>query len=252
MVINGAGSSTAVKMQADVDPSIVNNTAIIVNTVGSNTNVGIGHPVYLDSSVFAQLIDAGNDSKIEYVGVSLSSGAGGGSVQVQVSGVVTVPSASFTVGSAVYVNPSAIPGGSAASYYTQTIPTSAGQWIVQAGIAVASNKFIINGAGGATAVKITSETDQFVYAKVRSLSTTQTLTNGDSIVLATAGASNITLTLPSPTSGKIFNVKKVDAGVGFVIVSPPSGTIDGVASKTIASQYDSLTITSDGTNFFII
>ena len=252
MVINGAGSSTAVKMQADVDPSILNNTAIIVNTVGSNTNVGIGHPVYLDSSVFAQLIDAGNDSKIEYVGVSLSSGAGGGSVQVQVSGVVTVPSASFTVGSAVYVNPSAIPGGSAASYYTQTIPTSAGQWIVQAGIAVAANKFIINGAGGATAVKITSETDQFVYAKVRSVSTTQSLTNGDSIVLGTAGAGGITLTLPAPTSGKIFNIKKVDAAPGSITISAPSGTIDGVASKTVTSQYDSLTITSDGTNFFII
>ena len=252
MIINAAASSTAVKMQADVDPSIANNTDLIINTVGSNSNVNIGHPVYLDASVFAQLIDAGNDSKIEFIGVSLSNGSGGGSIEVQVSGIVTIPSASFTPGAPVFVNPSALPGGSAASFYTQTIPNSAGQWIIQAGIAIAADKFVINGAGGATAVKITSETNQFVYAKVRSLSTTQSLTNGDSIVLATAGSSNITLTLPSPTSGKIFNIKKIDSGAGFVIISAPSGTIDGAASKTIASQYDSLTITSDGTNFFLI
>lgn len=252
MVINAAGSSTAVKMQADVDPSIANNTDLIINTIGSNSNVNIGHPVYLDASVFAQLIDAGNDSKIEFIGVSLSNGSGAGSIEVQVSGIVTIPSASFTPGSPVFINPSAIPGGSAASFYTQTIPNSAGQWIIQAGIAIAADKFVINGAGGATAVKITSETDQFIYANVRSVSTTQSLTNGDSIILATAGVSGITLTLPAPTAGKIFNIKKVDSAVGIVTISPSSGTIDGAANKTISIQYASLTITSDGTNFFVI
>jgi hypothetical protein len=91
-----------------------------------------------------------------------------------------------------------------------------------------------------------------VYSSVAAVSSNTTLTNGNSIVLATGGAGGITVTLPAPTSGKIFNIKKVDAGVGVITISPPSGTIDGAASKTLTTQYDSLTITSDGTNFFII
>lgn len=215
-----------------------------INLAGSGASVAAGKPIYVDSSGNAQLIDAGSDTKIEFVGIALD--AGGGAIRAQVSGEITISGASFTVGGPVFVD-ALTPGN-----LTQTAPTSAGQWVVPVGIASASNKLIINGAGSATAVKLTSDLDAFIYAKVRSVSTTQSLTNGDSIILATAGSSNITLTLPSPTSGKIFNIKKIDAGVGFVIVSPPSGTIDGVASKTIASQYDSLTITSDGTNFFII
>jgi hypothetical protein len=196
-------------------------------------------------------VDAGSDSEIEYIGVSLDTVGLNGAPRIQTSGEVTVPSASivggaFTIGKPVYIDPS-LPGK-----YTSTVPTSAGQWIIQAGIATSAVKMVINGAGSATAVKITSETDQFVYANVASVSTTQTLSNGNSIVLATGGVGGITLTLPSPTAGKIFNIKKVDSGVGTITLSPPSGTIDGAASKVITSQYDSLTITSDGTNFFII
>lgn len=87
---------------------------------------------------------------------------------------------------------------------------------------------------------------------VTTVSTNITLSNQDNIVLATGGAAGITVNLPSPLAGKIFNIKKVDAGVGVITISPTSGTIDGAASKTVTSQYDSLTITSDGINFFII
>ena len=120
------------------------------------------------------------------------------------------------------------------------------------GIAVSSTEMIINGAGSATAVKLTSGADPFIYAAVRAVSTTQNLVSGDTIVLATSGGSGITLTLPSPTSGKIYSIKKVDAGVGAVTINTTSGTIDGSASKSLTVQYQALTITSDGTNFFII
>jgi hypothetical protein len=119
------------------------------------------------------------------------------------------------------------------------------------GVAVSSTEMIINGAGSATAVKLTSEADPFVYTSVRAVSATQSLLANDSIVLATSGA-GITLTLPSPISGKIYNIKKVDAGVGAITINTTSGTIDGAASKLLNFQYDSLTIASDGTNFFII
>jgi hypothetical protein len=91
-----------------------------------------------------------------------------------------------------------------------------------------------------------------VRADVISTSINTVLTKTNCIVLATGGLAGITITLPDPIPGQIFNIKKVDSGVGVITISPSSGTIDGAASKTLTSQYDSLTITSDGTNFFII
>jgi hypothetical protein len=211
-----------------------------INVVGAGAGVVAGKPVYLDSSGNAQLIDAANDNKIGFIGIALDTS------RVQVGGEVTISGASFTVGQTVFIN--AMTPGS----YTQTAPSTAGTWVVPVGTASASDRMVINGAGGSTAVKITSEVDAYVYAAVTAVSSNTTLTNGNSIILATGGAGGITVTLPAPTSGKIFNIKKVDAGAGVITISPPSGTIDGAASKTLTLQYDSLTITSNGTNFFII
>lgn len=215
-----------------------------INLAGSGASVAAGKPVYVDSSGNAQLLDAGDDAKIEFAGIALD--AGGGAVRVQVGGEITITGASFTVGKQVFVD-AATPGS-----LTQTAPSTAGKWVVPVGIATSSTKMIINGAGSATAVKITSEVDAYVYASVTSVSSNTTLTNGNSIVLATGGAGGITITLPAPTAGKIFNIKKIDSGVGSITISPPSGTIDGSASKLLTVQYQSLTITSNGTNFFVI
>jgi len=222
-VVGGSGSGTST-----------------INVSGSGAGVAAGKPVYLDSSGNAQLIDAANDAKIEFAGIALDT------ARVQVGGEITITGASFTKGQAVFVD-ALTPGA-----YTQTAPSTAGTWVVPVGIATAADKLIINGAGGATAVKITSEVDQMVYASVLSTSTSTTLTNGNSIVLVNASGASRTITLPSPTSGKIFNIKKTDSSANTVVISAPSGTIDGSASKTLTTQYQSLTITSDGTNFFII
>jgi len=72
------------------------------------------------------------------------------------------------------------------------------------------------------------------------------------VVLVNASAGARTITLPAPARGKIFNIKKIDSSLNAVTISPPSGTIDGEASKSLAFQWDSLMITSDGTNFFLI
>jgi hypothetical protein len=225
-VVGGSGSGTST-----------------INIVGAGVGVVAGKPVYLDSSGNAQLIDAANDSKIEFIGVALDT------ARVQVGGEVTISGASFTIGEPVFID-ALTPGA-----YTQTAPSTAGTWVVPVGTATASDKMVINGAGGATAVKITSEVDQMVYANVLTPAGTSgavALTNGNSIVLVNASGASRTVTLPSPTSGKIFNIKKIDSSVNTVVISAPSGTIDGTVSKTLTTQYQSLTITSDGTNFFII
>jgi hypothetical protein len=211
-----------------------------INVVGAGVGVAAGKPVYLDSSGNAQLIDAGDDNKIDFIGVALDTS------RIQVGGEITIAGASFTIGQAVFVN-ALTPGA-----YTQTAPSNAGQWVVPVGTASASDRMVINGAGGSTAVKITSEVDPYVYANVTAVSSNTTLTNGNSIVLATGGAGGITVTLPAPTAGKIFNIKKVDAGVGSITIDTLSGTIDGFSNYVLGVQYESLTVTTNGTNYFII
>ena len=227
-----------------IDSTGGSGAATIIDIAASSAGIAIGDAVYLDGTGTLQKLDASDDSKIEFLGFALA--AGGGANQVQVAGEIEITGATFTVGSPVFADPST-PGG-----YVVTAPSNAGQWVIQLGIAVAADKLAINGAGSATAVKITSEVDAYVYAAVSTISANTVLTNAQSIILANGGAGGISVTLPGPTAGKIFNIKKIDAAAGAVTILPPSGLIDGAASKVISIQYSSLTITSDGINFFII
>lgn len=78
-------------------------------------------------------------------------------------------------------------------------------------------------------------------------------TISNDIILATAGAAGITLTLPAAVTGKIVIVKKVDTGAGNVTLDPPgSVTIDGALTKVLYHQYETMTCVSDGTNWFIV
>jgi hypothetical protein len=227
-----------------IDSTGGSGAATIIDIAASSAGIAIGDAVYLDGTGTLQKLDASDDSKIEFLGFALA--AGGGANQVQVAGEIEITGATFTVGSPVFADPST-PGG-----YVVTAPSNAGQWVIQLGVAVAADKLAINGAGSATAVKITSEVDAYVYAAVSTISSNTVLTNAQSIILANGGAGGISVTLPGPTAGKIFNIKKIDATAGAVTILPPSGLIDGAASKVVSVQYDSFTITSDGTNFFII
>lgn len=90
---------------------------------------------------------------------------------------------------------------------------------------------------------------------VVSKSANYTLTTADGIVLATTGVSGITLTLPDATlnSGRVYFIKKVDSGLGVLTIATTSSqTIDGETTQTIAYQYYSLTIISNGTSWYLI
>jgi hypothetical protein len=86
--------------------------------------------------------------------------------------------------------------------------------------------------------------------------TTQTAdyTAGENdIVLADASGGPLTVTLPAPDERVKVNVKKTDSSANAVTVATPgSETIDGDSSRTLTAQYVSRTITSDGTDYFII
>lgn len=70
--------------------------------------------------------------------------------------------------------------------------------------------------------------------------------------LCTTGAGNITRTLPAPVANAIIAYKKIDSGAGHVIISQHAAeTIDGATTFTIVTQYQQVSLISDGTNWFI-
>jgi hypothetical protein len=69
-----------------------------------------------------------------------------------------------------------------------------------------------------------------------------------------AASGNITITLGETTNQNIIYI--IDSGgnsfTNNIIVQPASGTISGQSSITIQQNYTSLTIATNGTNYFVI
>ena len=72
---------------------------------------------------------------------------------------------------------------------------------------------------------------------------------------ATTGDQTIQLPVASTVTGYIFHIKKVDSTVNTVTVQSDSGVsanIDGSLTAVLTSQYETLSVQSDGTNWWII
>jgi len=80
-----------------------------------------------------------------------------------------------------------------------------------------------------------------------------TVTSSDEVILADATSGDITITLPSASTGLHYYIKKIDSSSNKVIVDGDgSETIDGSTTQDIISQYDTIEIVSDGTGWYII
>jgi len=89
--------------------------------------------------------------------------------------------------------------------------------------------------------------DQLI--EVIAISSDSTATTGDVLLVNTAGG-DVAIDLQESANAKII-VKKTSADGNDVIISG-LGTIDGAASVTLDTQYQSLTFISDGTNWYIV
>jgi hypothetical protein len=76
----------------------------------------------------------------------------------------------------------------------------------------------------------------------------------EAVILATGGAGGISVTLPAPASckGRAFLIKKVDAAVGVITVTPFAGLIDGQLNYLLPNQYQYVRVLSDGANYNVI
>lgn len=82
-----------------------------------------------------------------------------------------------------------------------------------------------------------------------------TTTDGYETILVTTGASNRTVTLPlaADNDGRKITIKKVDSGVGTLILDGNGAeTIDGATTYTLTSRNQQLTVVCNGTSWSII
>lgn len=117
-------------------------------------------------------------------------------------------------------------------------------------VKVDGSTIVVNGSNQ---LEVSSIPAEKVAVNFGSYSTTSTITATDDIILATGGVSGISLTLPVPTASKKITIKKIDSAAGVItILQNSTDTIDGASSKALYYQYESLTLVSNGTNWFII
>ena len=70
---------------------------------------------------------------------------------------------------------------------------------------------------------------------------------------ATLAASTINLLTAANRTGQQIIIKKIDVSANTVTIDPSGAqTIDGSATNVLSSQYDSITLVSDGTNWIIV
>ena len=121
-----------------------------------------------------------------------------------------------------------------------------------------TNTITVDNAGGGSAllsVLGTTQVQRFQTAIVTTNASPYAVTSTDCVVLANPGAAQ-TINLPGAAAGltgRMITVKRANNSVNVVTVGTGGGNIDGAASRALAGgTYDSITVTCDGTNWWII
>lgn len=79
------------------------------------------------------------------------------------------------------------------------------------------------------------------------------LTRDDSVVLVNASAGAVTIIPPADVENFVnfmFFIKKIDSSGNIVSINAQGNNMDGSSTHSLSSQYDSLTIISDGTQWW--
>jgi len=100
------------------------------------------------------------------------------------------------------------------------------------------------GVGGTGATSPGSASNNLIA--LRTITSSDTLDDDDTYVIADASTSVITIALPSASEIYKFVIKKIDASNNVVINADAGDLIEGNASTTLTTQYQDITLVSDG------
>lgn len=102
---------------------------------------------------------------------------------------------------------------------------------------------------------VTSLAGNKITEAISTKTSAYTITSDDSVILADATSSAFSITLPTAVgrSGKKYFIKRINDGSNNVTVDTTSGqTIDGETSQVLTTQYETITVISDNSNWHII
>ena len=92
------------------------------------------------------------------------------------------------------------------------------------------------------------------YVKeVKTIISAYTALGKDTVLLSNGTSGAFTIGLPSAGNlrGKIYTVMKIDSSGNAITVNPAGAeTINGSATKVLSSQWDTVTIVSNGSNWY--
>ncbi|MBN1137886.1 MAG: hypothetical protein JXM73_14955 [Anaerolineae bacterium] len=108
------------------------------------------------------------------------------------------------------------------------------------------------GEGAQVGGDLSVQGNLFAHVRVTTVTGDTTLAAAQAGVVLVDNAAAATITLPDAASarGVTFTIKRFTANA--VTVGSAGGTIDGLASQSLAAQYDFITVVSDGTNWWIV
>lgn len=222
---NVSGSGTGATGGVSINSGAISNASSTNSTGSASLSSGTTSGSGTTGNVS---VTSGNSSTGSSGTSGLTSGNASGSGKA--SGVVTVSSGAGTSGANsgnVNITAGAITGGG-----------------TRGDVNLTSQNIVMTAAG-----LISLFSGQRV--QFRAVTTTYTLDSSapDYVVFGNS-TSAFTITLPAVLSGRTVVIKNINTGA--VTISPASGTIDGSASAVLSVRYTSLTLVSDGANWFII
>lgn len=99
---------------------------------------------------------------------------------------------------------------------------------------------------------INTSVSSFINFRTYTTNTSLTVLN-DGYVMVDATTAPLTITLSSAVTQKRYHIKKIDNSANAVTISRTgSDLIEGVTTKSLATQYKSFTLYSDGVNKWYI
>jgi len=104
-------------------------------------------------------------------------------------------------------------------------------------------------------LRTTDTLDFLVKPPTASITSAYTATAGDYTMLcdASTGAFTVTLPLAKPNTNKVYVIKKTDSSANAITIDGNgSETVENSLTASLSSQYDTKTIQSDGTEWWIL
>lgn len=90
------------------------------------------------------------------------------------------------------------------------------------------------------------------FQTIRTITTDGTATDSDNIILVDTSADNVELALPTASTieGKGITIIKVSSDANTLTINPYGAeTINGASTATISTQYEGMSVSSDGSNW---